>query len=208
MAMVVQEIMKKPMHSYCGSTALLHSSTPPCIYGSEKLDFSVAEGLNQEFLATHSNEKQELKELNDRFTRLIEKVLYLEMQNAALPDKLSQACTKEPIRTVDLCQGKLCELCVQLEALGRDCDRLEVDRDNLAKDLALLKQRGAQGTGCAQDWGFCIYCFNVWTLRCKNGEEDLMGWGGTLETVAGMNHQAEPTLVSEVNFKRSMEDNE
>lgn len=51
---------------------------------SERLDFSMAEALNQEFLATRSNEKQELQELNDRFANFIEKVRFLEQQNAAL----------------------------------------------------------------------------------------------------------------------------
>ncbi|EHB00534.1 Peripherin [Heterocephalus glaber] len=57
---------------------------------SERLDFSMAEALNQEFLATRSNEKQELQELNDRFANFIEKVRFLEQQNAALRGELSQ----------------------------------------------------------------------------------------------------------------------
>ncbi|KFO33468.1 Peripherin [Fukomys damarensis] len=63
---------------------------------SERLDFSMAEALNQEFLATRSNEKQELQELNDRFANFIEKVRFLEQQNAALRGELSQARGQEP----------------------------------------------------------------------------------------------------------------
>ena len=43
----------------------------------EKVDFTLAEAVNQEFRATRSNEKQELQELNDRFASFIEKVMRL-----------------------------------------------------------------------------------------------------------------------------------
>uniref|UniRef100_A0A670YC87 Peripherin n=1 Tax=Pseudonaja textilis TaxID=8673 RepID=A0A670YC87_PSETE len=108
---------------------------------SEKLDFSVADALNQEFLATRSNEKQELQELNDRFASFIEKVRYLETQNAALLTELGQSRAKEPTRASDLFQDELRELRRQVDSLGKDRDRLQVDRDNLAEDLAALKQR-------------------------------------------------------------------
>lgn len=133
-----------------GGGGFLRSSTPapPRIaYSAEKLDFSVAEALNQEFLATRSNEKQELQELNDRFASFIEKVRYLETQNAALLAELGQARSKEPTRAADLFQDELRELRRQVDALGKDRDRLQVDRDNLAEDLAALKQRCAQGRG-------------------------------------------------------------
>ncbi|XP_004711463.1 peripherin [Echinops telfairi] len=77
---------------------------------SERLDFSMAEALNQEFLATRSNEKQELQELNDRFANFIEKVRFLEQQNAALRGELSQARGQEPARADQLCQQELREL--------------------------------------------------------------------------------------------------
>lgn len=110
-------------------------------YSAEKLDFSVADALNQEFLATRSNEKQELQELNDRFASFIEKVRYLETQNAALLAELGQSRSKEPTRASDLFQDELRELRRHVDALGKDRDRLQVERDNLAEDLAALKQR-------------------------------------------------------------------
>ncbi|XP_053149753.1 peripherin [Hemicordylus capensis] len=127
-----------------GGALILRSSTPVAprlIYSTEKLDFSVADALNQEFLATRSNEKQELQELNDRFASFIEKVRYLETQNAALLAELGQARAKEPTRAGDLFQDELRELRRQVDALGRDRDRLQVEKDNLAEDLAALKQR-------------------------------------------------------------------
>ncbi|XP_054983340.1 peripherin isoform X2 [Sorex araneus] len=108
---------------------------------SERLDFSMAEALNQEFLATRSNEKQELQELNDRFANFIEKVRFLEQQNAALRGELSQARGQEPARADQLCQQELRELRRELELLGRERDRVQVERDGLAEDLAALKQR-------------------------------------------------------------------
>ena len=116
---------------------------------SERLDFSMAEALNQEFLATRSNEKQELQELNDRFANFIEKVRFLEQQNAALRGELNQARGQEPARADQLCQQELRELRRELELLGRERDRVQVERDGLAEDLAALKQRsgGSAGAG-------------------------------------------------------------
>ncbi|XP_028567949.2 peripherin [Podarcis muralis] len=128
-----------------GGAVTFRSSSAPAprySYGAaEKLDFSVAEALNQEFLATRSNEKQELQELNDRFASFIEKVRYLETQNAALLAELGHARSKEPTRAADLFQDELRELRRQVDALGKDRDRLQVERDNMAEDLAALKQR-------------------------------------------------------------------
>ncbi|KAG8129332.1 hypothetical protein E2320_016021, partial [Naja naja] len=132
-----------------GSALFLRTGAPVMVapppqryaYSTEKLDFSVADALNQEFLATRSNEKQELQELNDRFASFIEKVRYLETQNAALLTELGQSRAKEPTRASDLFQDELRELRRQVDSLGKDRDRLQVDRDNLAEDLAALKQR-------------------------------------------------------------------
>lgn len=77
---------------------------------SERLDFSMAEALNQEFLATRSNEKQELQELNDRFANFIEKVRFLEQQNAALRGELSQA-RGQSRRAPTSCASRSCASC-------------------------------------------------------------------------------------------------
>nr|XP_008520280.1 PREDICTED: peripherin isoform X2 [Equus przewalskii] len=118
---------------------------------SERLDFSMAEALNQEFLATRSNEKQELQELNDRFANFIEKVRFLEQQNAALRGELSQARGQEQARADQLCQQELRELRRELELLGRERDRVQVERDGLAEDLAALKQRLEEETRKRED---------------------------------------------------------
>ncbi|XP_069826181.1 peripherin isoform X2 [Dendropsophus ebraccatus] len=125
--------------SRSSSAFRVRSSTP--IRVSDRVDFSVAEALNQEFLTTRSNEKAELQELNDRFASFIEKVRYLEQQNAVLVTEINQARSKEPTRAAELCQQELRELRRQLDALGKDRDRIQVERDNLAEDLNFLKQR-------------------------------------------------------------------
>ncbi|KAL4623713.1 peripherin-like isoform X1 [Arapaima gigas] len=120
----------------------LRSSTPAPYFSYDRVDFSLAEAANQEFLATRSNEKAELRELNDRFATFIEKVRYLEQQNAKLQAELSHQQTQmEPGRAAELCQQELRDLRHQLDLVGKEKDHLQVERDNLAEDLALLKQR-------------------------------------------------------------------
>ncbi|XP_038234408.1 peripherin [Dermochelys coriacea] len=109
--------------------------------GAARLDWALAEALNREFLATRGSEKAALQELNDRFAGFIERVRALEAHNAALRAQLGQAQAREPARAADLCQGELRDLRRQLEQLGQERDRAQVERDNLAEDLAALKQR-------------------------------------------------------------------
>ncbi|KAL6464781.1 hypothetical protein MHYP_G00270980 [Metynnis hypsauchen] len=119
--------------------------TPAPRLSYDKVDFSLAEAINQEFLATRSNEKQELQELNDRFASFIEKVRYLEQQNAGLQLELNQYKGKhqqgQSNRASEMCQQEMRELRRQMELIGKERDQVQVERDNLAEDLALLKQR-------------------------------------------------------------------
>ncbi|XP_069509928.1 peripherin-like [Ambystoma mexicanum] len=124
------------------STAYRSRSSAPLVRASyDRVDFALAEAVNQDFLTTRSNEKAELQELNDRFASFIEKVRYLEQQNAQLVVELGQVKSKEPRRATDLFQQELKELRSQLDLLGKDRDRVQVERDNLLEDLGLLKQR-------------------------------------------------------------------
>ncbi|KAM9444016.1 peripherin [Clarias gariepinus] len=121
----------------------------------DKVDFSLADSINQEFLSTRSNEKQELQELNDRFASFIEKVRYLEQQNATLTLELNQYKGKQqqgqPNRASQLCQQEMRELRRQVDLIGKERDQIQVDRDNMAEDLALLKQRLDEETQKRQD---------------------------------------------------------
>ncbi|KAJ8265564.1 hypothetical protein COCON_G00146630 [Conger conger] len=121
----------------------VRSSTPGPRLSYDKVDFSLAEATNQEFLATRSNEKAELRELNDRFASFIEKVRYLEQQNAGLQAELGRYKDQkqEPGRANEMFLRELRELRQQLETVGKERDHIQVERDNLAEDLALLNQR-------------------------------------------------------------------
>ncbi|XP_062383612.1 desmin b [Sardina pilchardus] len=107
----------------------------------ETLDFSLADALNQEFLATRTNEKAELAHLNDRFASYIEKVRFLETQNQALVVEIERLKGREPTRVADLYEEEMRELRRQVEMITNQRSRIEVERDNLADDLDKIKLR-------------------------------------------------------------------
>ncbi|EAW51569.1 glial fibrillary acidic protein, isoform CRA_c [Homo sapiens] len=86
-----------------------------------RVDFSLAGALNAGFKETRASERAEMMELNDRFASYIEKVRFLEQQNKAL--------------------AELRELRLRLDQLTANSARLEVERDNLAQDLATVRQK-------------------------------------------------------------------
>lgn len=111
-------------------------------YSGEKLDFNLADAMNQDFLNTRTNEKAELQHLNDRFASYIEKVRFLEQQNAALSVEIEQLKGREgPGRVAELYEDEMRELRRQIEALTNQRARVEVERDNLADDMQKLKLR-------------------------------------------------------------------
>lgn len=111
----------------------------------DKVDFTLSEAINQEFLTTRNNEKAELQELNDRFASFIEKVRYLETQNGALQQELNQFKGQhqhgQPNRASELFQEEVRDLRRQLDATEKERDQYQLERENLAEDLGLLKQR-------------------------------------------------------------------
>uniref|UniRef100_A0A8C8VMQ4 Desmin n=1 Tax=Pelusios castaneus TaxID=367368 RepID=A0A8C8VMQ4_9SAUR len=109
--------------------------------GGELLDFSLADALNQEFLQTRTNEKVELQELNDRFANYIEKVRYLEQQNALLVAEVNRLKGKEPTHVAHIYEEELRSLRLQVDTLTSQRARADVERDNLLDDLQKLKQR-------------------------------------------------------------------
>lgn len=117
------------------NTALLLGSP------GDRLDFSADTLMKAQYKETRTNEKMEMMGLNDRFASYIEKVRLLEQQNKVLVAELNQLKGKEPSRLGDIYQEELRELRRQVDGLTTGKARLEIERDNLAADLATLKQR-------------------------------------------------------------------
>uniref|UniRef100_A0A672HKQ4 Desmin n=1 Tax=Salarias fasciatus TaxID=181472 RepID=A0A672HKQ4_SALFA len=118
------------------------SSAAMRTYSGEKLDFNLADAMNQDFLNTRTNEKAELQHLNDRFASYIEKVRFLEQQNAALTVEIEKLRGREgPGRVAEMYEEEMRELRKQIEGLSNQRARVEVERDNLADDLQKLKLR-------------------------------------------------------------------
>jgi len=109
--------------------------------GVEKLDFNLADAMNQDFLNTRTNEKAELQHLNDRFASYIEKVRFLEQQNATLMVEIERLKGREPTRIAEMYEEEMRELRRQVEGMSNQRARVEVERDNLADDLQKLKLR-------------------------------------------------------------------
>ncbi|XP_042175966.1 desmin-like isoform X2 [Oncorhynchus tshawytscha] len=107
----------------------------------EKLDFSLADATNRDFLDTRTNEKAELQHLNDRFASYIEKVRFLEQQNATLVVEIERLRGHEPTRVAEMYEEEMRELRRQVDGMSNDRARMEVERDNLADDLQKLKLR-------------------------------------------------------------------
>lgn len=116
-------------------------STSRLSLGGERLDFSVDSLLKAQYRETRTNEKVEMMGLNDRFASYIEKVRFLEQQNKMLVAELNQLRGKEPSRLGDIYQEELRELRRQVDGLNAGKARLEIEKDNLASDLATLKHR-------------------------------------------------------------------
>lgn len=110
-------------------------------YAVEKLDFNLADAMNQDFLNTRTNEKAELQHLNDRFASYIEKVRFLEQQNQALSVEIERMRGREPTRIAEIYEEEMRDLRKQVDALTNQRARVEVERDNLADDLQKLKLR-------------------------------------------------------------------
>ncbi|XP_071383739.1 vimentin [Centroberyx affinis] len=132
-------VSSAPIHS--SRTVRLRSSAPMPRLTSDTVDFSLSDAINAEFIATRSNEKAEMQQLNDRFVSYIDKVRFLEQQNKMLAAELETLRGQGRSRIGDLYQDELRDLRKQVDQLTNQRSRLEVDRGNMGDDIERLRQK-------------------------------------------------------------------
>lgn len=95
---------------------------------------NMAAELGPDFFNQRQNEKENLKDLNNRFASYIEKVRSLEIQNKALEAKLSQIQNVRPANVDKMYEEELRRLRQEVNELTNMKDRAEMQRENLAED--------------------------------------------------------------------------
>merc|ERR1711981_905015 len=102
---------------------------------------SMAAELGPDFMNQRVNEKENLKDLNNRFASYIEKVRSLEIQNKALEAKLNQLQNVRPANVDKMYEEELRRLRAEVNELTSIKDRAELQRDNLAEDAAKWRDK-------------------------------------------------------------------
>merc|ERR1712147_322701 len=103
-------------------------------YQSEKDLQELQETLSPEFRQMRHEEKEELKDLNNRFASYIERVRYLEQQNKLLDAQLRQITVKYESNLSDIYSAEKRRLKGLLEATNTDRQLLETEVDKLRTD--------------------------------------------------------------------------
>jgi chromosome segregation ATPase len=102
---------------------------------------SMAAELGPEFLSQRTNEKENLKNLNNRFASYIEKVRSLEIQNKALEAKLNQFQNVRPANVEKMYEEEMRRLRTEVNEITNIKDRAELARDNFAEDAAKWRDK-------------------------------------------------------------------
>lgn len=101
----------------------------------------MAAELGPEFISQRMNEKENLKNLNNRFASYIEKVRNLEIQNKALEVKLEQIQNVRPANIDKMYEEEMRRLRQEVNELTNIKDRTELQRDNLSEDCAKWRDK-------------------------------------------------------------------
>jgi chromosome segregation ATPase len=102
---------------------------------------SMAAELGPDFMNQRVNEKENLKDLNNRFASYIEKVRSLEIQNKALEAKLNQFQNVRPANVEKMYEEEMRRLRTEVNELTNIKDRAELQRDNLGEDAAKWRDK-------------------------------------------------------------------
>jgi chromosome segregation ATPase len=101
----------------------------------------MAAELGPEFLSQRTNEKENLKNLNNRFASYIDKVRSLEIQNKALEAKLTQYQNVRPANVEKMYEEEMRRLRSEVNEVTNIKDRAELARDNFAEDAAKWRDK-------------------------------------------------------------------
>ncbi|KAJ8014199.1 hypothetical protein DPEC_G00037770 [Dallia pectoralis] len=112
----------------------------------DSLDLTPPPILNSDLKVTRTNEKEQLRGLNDRFATFIDKVRTLEQQNTLLETELVtlRQRQREPSRVAELYSLEMRELRAQVDEISSEKARLLIDRDNLEEDCYQLRGKYEQ----------------------------------------------------------------
>jgi predicted RNase H-like nuclease (RuvC/YqgF family) len=95
---------------------------------------TMADAIGPEFVSLRTNEKEELKGLNNRFARYLKKVQELERENKILEAQLTQIKSRGPSNLAEKYEEELRRLRQQVDKLTVERSKAEMMRDNYANE--------------------------------------------------------------------------
>lgn len=133
--------------SYDSDSGSRYSRDATAGYISEKDLAELAETLSPEFRQMRNEEKEELKDLNNRFATYIERVRYLEQQNKLLDAQLRQITVKYDSNLPEIYVNELRRLRQITETLNNDKSLLDSELERLRSDVMDLRQEHNSAVG-------------------------------------------------------------
>lgn len=133
--------------SYDSDSGSRYSRDNTAGYISEKDLAELAETLSPEFRQMRNEEKEELKDLNNRFATYIERVRYLEQQNKLLDAQLRQITVKYDSNLPEIYVNELRRLRQITETLNNDKSLLDSELERLRSDVMDLRQEHNSAVG-------------------------------------------------------------